>query len=355
MTVTLGDRLMNRHACGVPLGVLLVLSVLISACAGPRAAENPSMYGSIKPWSYFGTSPKAFWWYDKVQVGELHNDAKKLGDKRTVAILDSGFLKGHEAVDPGNVDPNGVEQCTGNQGKTFDDISGHGTALAGIAMGLDRGAGIATGGVAPKAKLLTIKVVCGVSNADRVVDGVKFAATAGKNVDVILLALGPWPSDVISGKNVHQRLAELVPQHPEILFVVASVWDGKTIYTLPDNTSYTFPPWTQQNNHVLLVAGMTLDGTDEIEYSDKSGQIWAPARDVETASIEDPLPGMGNKHPQFLMQGTSAAAAIVAGCAAAVKLDTDTGATLKDRLVRKAANTLPGGKPRLNCLGAVTP
>jgi hypothetical protein len=148
-----------------------------------------------------------------------------------------------------------------------------------------------------------------------------------------------------------------VSKHPEILFVVASVWDGKTMYTLPDGTSYVFPPWTQKYKNVLLVAGMTLDGADEIEYNDKSGHIWAPARDVETASIEDPQPGMGTKHPQFLMQGTSAAAAIVAGCAAAVKTDSDSGETLKDRLVRKAAYTVggSGGKPRLNCFGAVTP
>ncbi len=337
---------MNRHAGGVSLGILLALLVLISACASPQTADFKSIPASpgLKPWSYFGTSPRSFWWYEKVQADALHNVARKLGEKRTVAILDTGFLKGHEDMDPANVDPSGVELCSGNMTNAFDDISGHGTALAGIALGKDKGAGLATGGVAPKAKLLTVKVVCGVSNSDSVIKGVEFVAIADKKVDVILLALGPWPSDVVNGKNVHQRLEDLVPKYPDILFVVASVWDGRTPYALPDGRTYNFPPWTQSNN-VLLVAGMTLDGADEIEYSDKSGQIWAPARDVETASIE----GMPGRHAQFLMQGTSAAAAIVAGCAAAVKLDNENAALLKDRLVRTAARTLPGAKPRLNC------
>jgi subtilase family protein len=135
--------------------------------------------------------------------------------------------------------------------------------------------------------------------------------------------------------------------------VVASVWDGQTTYALPDGNTYKFPPWTLLDN-VLLVAGMRLDGADEVEFSDKSGKIWAPARDVETASIED-APGTRGKHAPFLMQGTSAAAAIVAGCAAAVKLDNEMGKSLKDRLVNTAAPTLPGRKPRLNCFGAVAP
>lgn len=341
---------MNRHAYGVSLGLLLVLSVLISAC-GRQAAGTKSTSGQIRPWSYFETSPKPFWWYDTVQVEALHKVAQKFGEKRTVAILDSGFLKGHEDVD--NVDPSGLNLCSPDF-KDPNDINGHGTALAGITLGRDKGSGLATGGLAPKANLLTVKVVCGVSNVDRVIRGVEFAALPGKRVDVILLALGPWPSEVINGQNVHQLLGELVPKHPEILFVVASIWDGKTLYSLPNGDTYKFPPWTWQKKNVLLVAGMRLDGDKEVEFSDKSGEIWAPARDVETASIED-AKGVAGKHAPFLMQGTSAAAAIVAGCAAAVKLDSDTAESLKVRLVQNAqTETLPGKKPRLDCFRAVS-
>lgn len=170
-------------------------------------------------------------------------------------------------------------------------------------------------------------------------------------VDVILLALGGWPSDLNSNhKTIDVHLLDVVKAHRDILFVVASAWDG---------TTYKFPDWTAQEN-VIVVAAMTLKPATppaEDYYSDKGGDIWAPGRDVETAFIDYGDPKYSGTYGEYLMQGTSAAAAIVAGCAAAVKLDTDTTAwPLKDRLVKKAqTNTLPKGEPRLDCLGAATP
>jgi hypothetical protein len=351
---------MNRHAYGVSLGLLLVLSVLISACATPPGPAR------AKPWSYFGTTPDPFWWSDKVEVGQLHKNAKKYGNGRTVAILDSGFAAYQpDVTPPTRVNPSGVETCSATPTKNIDDINGHGTAMAVIALGDERPdfivspgkPGSATGGIAPKANLLPIKVACGVSTADSVTRGLDIAVKpiavtpTLKKVDVILLALGGWPSDRNSqNETIHAHLSKVVTKNRDILFVVASVWDG---------TTSMFPTWTAEEN-VIVVAAMTLKpGTPPIEdyYSDKRGDIWAPGRDVETAFIDYGNPKYSGKYGEYLMQGTSAAAAIVAGCAAAVKLPTDTKAmTLKKRLTDKAAtNTLPGGEPRLNCLGAVTP
>jgi len=313
------------------------------------------MHVQTRPWSYFGTAPDSFWWSDKVEIGKLHKNAKKYGNGRTVAILDSGFAAKQSDVNPpSRVDPSGVESCSANPTKNIDDINGHGTAMAVIALGdekPDTPNGRATGGIAAKAKLLPIKVVCGVSTADSVTRGVDIAVKA--KVDVILLALGGWPSDLNSkNETVHDRLLEPVTKNRDILFVVASVWDG---------TTSMFPTWTSEEN-VIVVAAMTLKparspaAPAEDYYSDKRGDIWAPGRDVETAFIDYGDPKYSGKYGEYLMQGTSAAAAIVAGCAAAVKLDTDTKAlTLKKRLVDKAANTLPRREPRLDCLGAVTP
>lgn len=331
---------MNRHAGPASFAALLLLAGLISACAGPQAVGGTSTYGPMPPWSYVRTPLPQFWWYTKTKVSEMHAKGKD-GSNRTVAILDSGFLKGHGDV--AKVDPSGVELCTGGRSNDFDDFNGHGTALAGITLGRDKGAGIATAGAAPQATLFPIKVVCGVSNADRVISGVEIALA--KRVDVILVALGPWPSDLdVNNQTVHQRLLDKVKavnvSNPETLFVVASVWDDMT-YRLPD--------WTKESN-VLVVAAMTLaTGGSEIEYSDKSGDIWAPGRDVETASIDD---ADRKQHAPFLMQGTSAAAAIVAGCAAAIKNDNEAGKDLKTRLKTNFVEyTLPGDrKGRLNCV-----
>ncbi len=324
---------MNRYADGASLGALLLLSVFISACAGPQAGGGQSGYSRTPPWSYVGTPLSPFWWYTRTKIREMHAHGKD-GNGRTVAILDSGFLKGHEDV--AKVDPLGVELCSNQPTNDFDDFNGHGTALAGITLGRDKGAGIATAGAAPQAMLLPIKVVCGVSNAERIRQGVLVAID--KEVDVVLFALGPWPSDRDSGgKKVHERLLELVPTHPKILFVVASVWDDST---------YLRPDWTKAVN-VVLVAAMTLDNAGtEIVYSEKSGDIWAPGRDVETASIDD---ADRRQHAPFLMQGTSAAAAILAGCAAAIKNGNETGTNLKTRLGRDFVVPMPNGKGRLDC------
>jgi Subtilase family len=342
MIVTLGGRPMNRHADGVSLGVLLALSALISACASPQAVSVKTIDRFTPMWSYSRAVP-AFWWYGKTQIDAMHGKGKT-GDTRTVAILDSGFMAKQLDVNPSRVDPSGMESCTGNNNKDFDDTNGHGTAMAVIALGDDKGN--KTGGIATKAKLLPIKIVCGVSTADSVTRGVDIAIAA--KVDVILLALGPWPSDVdvITNKTVHDRLLDKVTaantNSPTTLFVVASVWDA---------TTYKFPDWTKQVN-VILVAAMTLDGAAEVFYSEKGGDIWAPGRDVETAFIDYGDPKYPGKYGDYLMQGTSAAAAIVAGCAAAIKDPGEKAADLKTRLTTKFVNTktLPGGKPRLDCV-----
>lgn len=346
---------MNRRADGVSLGVLLLLSAFISACATPP--------GTISmPRSYFGTAPDPFWWSDTVQIGRLHKNAMAYGIGRTVAILDSGLAAGQQDLNPSRVDHRAVESCSPNPTKNIDDINGHGTAMAVITLGDERPdfsvpaskPARATGGIAAKAKLLPIKIVCGVSTADSVTRGVDIAVGVRPPVDVILLALGGWPSDLTSDakhETVDAHLLQVIKAHRNILFVVASVWDG---------TTHQFPDWTAEEN-VIVVAAMTLKPATssafpaEDYYSNKRGHIWAPGRDVETTFIDYGDPKYSGKYGEYLMQGTSAAAAIVAGCAAAVKLDSDTTAKpLKDRLVTKAPRTLPGGNPRLDCFGAAT-
>ncbi len=125
--------------------------------------------------------------------------------------------------------------------------------------------------------------------------------------------------------------------------MVASVWDG-TVYPLPE--------WTRLDN-ALVVAAMTLDDArNEVRFSDRAGDLWAPGRDVETADIA-PDPANPSLHALYMMQGTSAASAIVAGCAALVKEKTgQTGGRLKAALVQ-AAEPKPGLGARLNCGKAI--
>jgi len=330
---------MKRHASRMLLGMLL--SGFVAACAGPHTTDNLSTYARVRPPSYFGHGPDdPFWWSGTVQIGKLH-DHGNFGDKRTVAILDSGYRKASKAVADGRIAKSGVELCSGNETDDFDDINGHGTAMAGITVGQDKGSNQTTDGVASKAMLLPVKVVCGVSTNESVIRGVQIALD--NKVDVILLALGAWPSDIdaSSKQDVHQRLLSKVRQSDaqNTLFVVASVWDDATVYKRPD--------WTKEDN-VLLAAAMTLDSATEVTDGNQTGDLWAPGRNVGTASNEED-PQKPGTYPQFSMHGTSAAAAILAGCAAAIKNTSETGAALKGRLKNNFYRKMPGGQPRLDC------
>jgi hypothetical protein len=341
---------MNRHAYGVSLGLLLVLPVLISACGTTQIYSAQSS-------SYLGTSPEEFWWSDKVQLRQLRKNGLAFGSGRTVAVLDSGFTAGAQDLNPSRVDKRARETCSSNPTNIIDDINGHGTAMAVIALGDEHdytSKNLATGGMAAKANLLPIKVVCGVSTADSVARGVDIALAGSPKVDVILLALGGWPSDrTTDGRNetVHEKLLRVVQDNRDVLFVVASVWDGRTS---------KLPTWATEDN-AIAVAATTLNLGNmpgipvEDYYSDRRGEIGAPGRDIQTTFIEYGNPKISPKYGDYLMQGSSAAAAMVAGCAAAAKIGTEKALTLKKRLLDKGAKTLPRGEPRLDCFAALTP
>lgn len=333
---------MTRYRRGVWLVVVGALSLLLTACA--TTMKEPT----VGTWSYVNSDLGPFWWYEFLELGVVHKRAK--GINRTIAIVDTGVATDHE--DLAKVLLPGVATCGSNSADTSDS-NGHGTQLAGIALGKDPGPDPALGhppvtqGVAPAAALFPVKIDCGLVSADSLVNGV--TAAIAKSPDVILIALGGYPAGT---PDVHERLKTLVtnagthPTQKGILFVVASVWD---------DGAYPLPDWTKLSN-VIAVAAMTLDkvGGQEMPYNDKRGAIWAPGQNVGTADSEfEPwtilLPL--RFHAQYSMQGTSAAAAIVAGCAALVKEKKPdlTGADLKTALTTTAVKR----SGRLNCNEAV--
>jgi subtilisin family serine protease len=334
---------MTRYRRGVWLVVVGALSLLLTACA--TAVREPT----VVTWTYVDSNLGPFWWYDFLELGVVHRRAT--GINRTIAIVDTGVVTDHE--DLAKVLLPGVATCGSNSADTWDS-NGHGTQLAGIALGKDPGPDPALGhppvtqGVAPAAALFPVKIDCGLVSADSLVNGV--AAAIAKTPDVILIALGGYPAGT---PDVHERLKKLVsdagahPTQKGILFVVASVWD---------DSAYLLPDWTKLSN-VIAVAAMTLDkvGGQEVPYNDKRGAISAPGQNVGTADSEYEPPSIIllplRFHAQFSMQGASAASAIVAGCAALVKEKNPslTGADLKTALTTAAVK--PSG--RLNCNEAV--
>lgn len=322
---------MNVQRRGVWIAAVLAPALLLGACAPPVKERRPV------DWSYVRTKVPAFWWYGDKMIDVPAARAKgATGAGRIVAIVDTGVLSGHEDLPPATP---GLATCGTNSADT-SDRRGHGTQLAGIVVGKDKGA--ATQGVAPAAALVPIKVDCGVVTADSLTRGVD--AAIARNAEIVLLALGAYPP---APPDVDAFMSERADRNPGILFVVASIWDG--------SAAFPFPSWTRRGN-VVVVAAMTLaDGKGEVPYSARAGDLWAPGRDVETASID--LLTTTRVHDKFFMQGTSAASAIVAGCAALVKQKTGhAGARLKDALIAAAEpkpELKPGSNRRLNCGKAV--
>jgi hypothetical protein len=336
---------MTRHCVRI-LALAAVIFVLGACAKCPRCVPSPppKETTSSRNWISRDTKLDPFWWSDLVDVPVARkNFGTGAGVK--VAIVGTGVLNGHE--DLATIAP-GKATCGSKPDDTNDATNGHGTQLAGITVGRDPGH--ATRGVAPDATLIPIKVDCGVVLADALTKGIDAAIATAP--DVILIAIGGYP---YGPSDFAKFMLGRVNDNPRILFVVASVWDG--------TGEYVFPGWTQAPN-ALLVAAMTLDAVagdprtlskKEIPYTARRGTIWAPGRIVGTADIE-PEPPPSTYHAQFLMHGTSPAAAIVAGCAALVKGKTGaTGATLKSALLAGSPGNSDLGPPpngRLNC-GAV--
>jgi subtilisin family serine protease len=327
---------------------LAAVVLLLGACAGRCVRCVPSAPKEVKypiNWSYRETALDAFWWAKVIDLdGARAKGARGAGT--SVAIVGTGVLRPHEDL------PNiGTGEATcGKPPSDLDTTNGHGTQLAGIVLGRDDKDARSTRGVAPEATLIPVKVDCGVVTAEALTKGVD--AAIARKPDVILIAIGGYPE---GPPDVSSFMLSRVKDNPGILFVVASVWDN--------TPEYAFPAWTQTAN-ALVVASMTLDAdkadrtrvsTREIPYGARRGEIWAPGRSVETADIEPPG---ATVHNQYLMHGTSPAAAIVAGCAALVKSKTGTGGSaLKSALLSGAAANPDLGSPpngRLNC-GKVVP
>jgi len=321
---------MDRDRRGVLVVTAAALALLLPACA-----TTPKPEGRVQTWSYVETRLPPYWWVALVDIGGARGRGAT-GTERRIAILDTGVLPGQE--DLANVSP-GTSTCGANSADTTD-TNGHGTQLAGIAAGKDPGR--ATRGVAPAARLIPIKVSCGLVTAGALTRGLDRAIA--EKPDVVLLALGGYPA---GPPDVSAFLKDRIGKNPDVLFVVASAWDG-TVYPLPE--------WTRLDN-ALVVAAMTLDDArNEVQFSNKAGDIWAPGRDVETADIV-PDPANPSLHSPHMMQGTSAASAIVAGCAALVKERTgQSGARLKATLVQ-TAEPKPGlgalNNRRLSCGKAI--
>lgn len=266
------------------------------------------------------------------------------GQGVTVAVLDTGVEADHPDL-AGNVLP-GKDMVGFGAGPGGRAWARHGTAMAGIIAGHGHGPGAGIMGVAPKAKILPVRVIledkdpartkARVTRGNALADGIRWAADHG--ADVINLSLGddsdsahPEPSE---DEAVQYALGKGV-------VVVASAGNGGD---KGDHVSYpaAYPG-------VIAVTAVDRYGT-RASFSTRRwyAAVSAPGVDVV---IADP------DHRYYEGWGTSAASAFVSGAAALLKADRPelTPAQVKKVLEDTARDAPTGGRDDSRGFGMIDP
>lgn len=223
-----------------------------------------------------------------------------------VAVLDSGFALGHPDLANALCGPfaSFVEAEP-----TIDDLSGHGTFVAGI-VAAERGNGHSIAGVASVC-LMGAKVLdaTGRGTWNAVVQGLEFATENG--ADVIVLSLG-------SAKEPPAYVREAFDAAAARSLIVAAAGNAgcsRGLLSPPAQTSVFYPA---RYPEVLAVAG-----------HDVSAEPWESTScgpEVDLAAPGADVIGLWPHEGTAVLSGTSVAAPFVAGAAALAKsVNTDLG------------------------------
>jgi len=282
------------------------------------------------------------------------------GEGVVVGVIDTGIDINHEDlknniwVNSDEIPGDGIDQ-DGNG--YVDDVNGwnfaddnndiydesdsideaHGTALAGIiAAEKDNGAGIA--GVAPKAKVMPLKVFKdGQAYTSDILEAIEYAKTNG-----VKIVNCSWGSS-----EYNQALREAIADS-EILFACAAGNNGANVQQSP-----VYPACFGVSN-IISVASINISGglSSFSNYSNSLVDIAAPGEEIKS-TIPD------NQYSK--KNGTSIAVAFVSGEAALVLSKSKEAATkdIKNRIIDNADKTaaleskVKGGR-RINYLNAIT-
>jgi subtilisin family serine protease len=235
----------------------------------------------------------------------------------TVAVVDTGTFLDHPDLAsnvwtnfdeiPGNGidddhngfvdDVHGVDLTTMAPSQQLGDGNGHGTHVAGIIAAAANGRGVV--GVAPKAKIMTVRVLDaqGVGTTGGVADGILYAAANGARIiNLSLEANAPDP-------RLDAAIAAAAAAN--VLVVVAAGNDGRDIDSQP-----VFPAAIPAPNLIAVAATTPADGRGIASFSN-FGQLV-----VQLAAPGDQILSTSNEGAYVSLSGTSMAAPMVSGVAA---------------------------------------
>lgn len=263
-----------------PLATLLTIVMALTATgftAGPAYADA----NRDKQWHL------AF-----LDVPAAHQQAQ--GEGVTVAVVDTGVDANHPDL-RGNVLP-GIDAYNTQQPGTTDTV-GHGTGMASIIAGHGHGAGNTDGllGIAPKAKILPVKVATAAGRGTRIdprAVGLGMLYAANRGADVILVSISGN-----SSPEMREAIAAAERKGAHVIAAAGNSADGPNVIGFPAAL-----------NGVAAVASVDRKGTfSPSSVSGDEMDLAAPGVDIAQA-----MPNGG----YTVATGTSSAAAIVAGVTA---------------------------------------
>jgi len=267
------------------------------------------------------------WQLSFLDIGKVH--AISQGEGIVVAVIDSGIDAQHPDL-TGNV-LTGLDVVAGGSGNGWGDLDGHGTGMAGLIAAHGHGAGNADGalGVAPKAKILPIRIDTGsgVGAGEAMGLGVDQAVQRGAKIISISVT-----STSTGNYDAVQRAIKAG------LIVVAGAGNRPDREFVGDPAAYP---------GVIAVGAVGKDGNiADISVRGSALALAAPGVDVVSTS-------MNGRYR--IGTGTSDSTALVAGAAAVVwsKYPQLTNAQVVDQLIRTAVDKGAPGRDQEYGFGVV--
>lgn len=229
----------------------------------------------------------------------------------TVAIVDDGFDVGHDILKGRIVDAYNVFTQDNHLGLG----EGHGTHVAGLAIGSDQQVDKGVSGVAPKCKFMPVQVFDnGVCTFSSLTSGIMYAIHQG--ADVVNVSIGPDFNGLGElPKEIQEVIAETQFKNEEKVWrkIIATANSKNVILVLATGNSSILacvPPECRTNNTINVAAvDKNFTVTSFSNYGNGSN-ISAPGKDIASSFPENSY---------CMMDGTSMAAPIVTGTVALMK------------------------------------